>query len=318
MVGTVLVGYLFCLVAAVAAVWLLTHGRGDRHEPAVPAVTALLAAARRRAVTAVAVCAVVVLALAAISAALPGLVGLPLALAPACAAAAALLLYSATPPHVPAPEADLIRDASLVRRTPLSFVSRAGATLIGLAAIGQAAFLLFTGVTSSRDESGRYRVIEFSTADAAASSGPYPGWFYALPLLAVTGILVAATVLALWRISSTPALGTRALIEVDDGWRRASNRIVVAVSGSALLLQFGGVALQAGLAIRRASVEGLSGQWGAFGAVAAAAGGIMLIGSVVAVTRSLLIALALPEISLSAVGPGGSRTTATPWDGVRQ
>ena len=226
------------------------------------------------------------------------LVGLPVALAPALGGAAGLLLYSATPPRLIAVEPDAAREASLTPRTPLSFVPPMGASLLAATAIVQIVFLIFAGVTSSRDESGRYRVIAFQTADSASDSSPYAGWFYGVPLLVATGILVAATLLALWRMSSTPALPQRELAEVDAGWRRATNRIVVTISIAALLLQLGGVAIPSGLAIRNAYLEGVPAGWDSIGLIFEGGGLAMMVGSIAGLTLTALWAFSLPDLAL--------------------
>jgi len=318
MAGIALVGYVLCVVAVVAIVWLIVRRRPQRGEPLAPPVRSLLDAARRRAVIAFVFSGVVIVALFVAGYFLNALVGLPVVLAPALGGAAGLLLYSATPPRVVVVESDAAREASLTRRTPLSFLPTLGASLLAVVVIVQIVFLIFTGVTSSPDESGRYRMIAFQTADSGSASGPYAGWFYGVPLLVTTVILVATTLLALWRVSSTPALPQRELAEVDAGWRRATNRIIVAISGAALLLQFGEVAVQSGLAIRNAYFDGVPTGWDTIGQVFEGAGLAMMIGSIAGLTLAALWAFTLPDLSLMRRTPAAAHDGQAAVEGMPQ
>lgn len=311
MAGIALVGYIFCIVAAVTVVWAIVRRRPRRADSLAPPVQVLLGAARRRAVIAVLFAGVVIFALFVAGYLLNSLVGLPVAIAPALGGSAGLLLYSATPPRVVAVESDAARDASLTPRTPLSFVPALGASLLAVVVIVQLAFFIFTGVTSSPDESGRSRVIRFQTADLAAASSPYAGWWYGIPLLVTTVILVSATFLALWRVSSTPALPQRELAEVDAGWRRATNRILLAIAGAAVLLQFGGAAVQSGLAIRNAYFDGVPPGWETLGQVFEGAGLVMMIGSIAGLTLAALWAFTLPDLALARRAHAATRRGAT-------
>ena len=314
MAGIALVGYTLCVVAVVTIVWLIVRRRATGGVPLAPPVQSLLDAARKRAVFAVLSSAAVVVALFVVGYFLNALVGLPIVLAPALGGATGLLLYSATPPRVVELDSDAARAASLTPRTPLSFVPTRGSSILAVVVILQIAFLIFTGATSSPDESGRYRMIAFQTADSGSASSPYAGWFYGLPLLVTTVILVATTLLALWRVSSTPALPHPDLAEVDAGWRRATARIIVAIGGAALLLQFGEVAIQSGLAIRNAYFDGVPSGWDMIGQLFEGAGLLMMIGSIVALTLAALWALTLPDLSLMARTPIASRS----GDGTRE
>lgn len=110
-------------------------------------------------------------------------------------------------------------------------------------------------------------------------------------------ILTAATFVALWRVSSTPALPQSELAAVDAGWRRATNRIIVAISSAAVLLQFGGVAIQSGFSIRNASFEGVPVGWDYAGQIFGGVGLLMVIGSIATLTLAALWALALPDLA---------------------
>ncbi|GAA2015257.1 hypothetical protein [Microbacterium ulmi] len=303
MAGVALVGYVLAVVLAVVIVWIVARRRPQGDETVPPPVRALLSAARRRATLAVIAAAVAIVAAFVASYSLPALLGLPFLLSPAVGATAGLLLYAAIPPRAAVVEADRVRDASLTPRTPVSYLPRAGAILLAILVVAQTAFVLFTGFTSSPDDSGRYRAIAFQVGDVGSVSTPYAGWFYGIPLLVATAILTAATFVALWRVSSTPALPDSDLAEVDAGWRRATNRIIVAISAAAVLLQFGGVAVQSGLTLRNAAYNSGLLVWSNTGVFFGWAGVLMLIGSVVGLTLALLWALTLPDLAVDRTSP---------------
>lgn len=203
--------------------------------------------AQLRALVAVAFTVVMFLALFRASIALTGLVGLPVALTAGSSASAGLLLYSALPAaKLPAATHN---SAALIRRSPWSF-GRRRTFLLPLAVIAAfGAFLVATGVTSSTDEQGRHRLIRIDDALHGSAAGPYPGWFYGVPLLLVTLALAASAFLALRRISSSPALPDPRMAALDRRWREVSTQVVVRLATGALLGYFGGTAVVAGRAM---------------------------------------------------------------------
>lgn len=297
MAGVAALGYVFCIVVAVTVVWLVARRRPQRLATLAPPLRTLLHSGRRRAVTAIAFSGTVFVAFVVAGFALPDLVGLPFLVAPALGGTAGLLLYSATPPRVLPVDGGTPRVASLTRRTPWSYLPRVGSVVLVVLVLTEVGFSVFTGLTSSPDELGRYRAIGFEVGDFATRSTPYAGWFYGVPLLLVTALLAGATIVALWRVSSTPALPQQQLANVDAGWRRATGRILLTISGSAVLLQFGGVALVSGMSLRNAFVEGVPPVWDGIGQVLEGAGVLMMVGSVVALTLAALWALALPGLA---------------------
>lgn len=218
--------------------------------PAVPAKSAedqAMLMAQLRAVSAVVFSVAVFLVLFRVSIALTGLVGLPLALTAGSAASAGLLLYSALPPsRMPAAARST---AALTPRKPWSFGKRRTFLLPLTVVAAYAAFLLATGLTSSPDEQGRFRSIEIATENFSAAAGPYPGWYYGIPLILVTVALAGSTYLALRRISSSPSLPDPLMAALDRAWRETSTRVVVRLATGALLGYFGGTAVVAGQAM---------------------------------------------------------------------
>lgn len=275
-------------------------------------VRILVRAARRRAGAAVAVSGVLCAALLIATPLMPRLLGLPALLAAPLAATAGLVVYSAIPPRVVPVAETSERYASLARRTPTTYVWRPGAVTVLALVVAQIGFLLFTGVTSRADEVGRYRQIGFDSGAQGSAAGPYAGWFYAVPLLAATVLLAAATLIAIRRVSSTPALPWADLEDIDTAWRRASTRVIIAISAASVLFQFGGVAVFSGGAIRRAYFDGVAPGWKPAGVGMETAGFLLILASVVALALAAIWAAALPYPNGSVGRATGERPATAP------
>lgn len=216
-------------------------GADSQHERAAADV---VRHAQRRAIIAVVFALVLFTAITAIGFAEPQMLGLPLGIAPGLAVSGGLLLFSASvPPRIPQPAQN---SAALSRRYPWSFGPRWAFALPVAVAAAFIAFLVATGITSSPGDDGLYRSISVADANTSSTAGPYPGWFYGLPLIAVTIVLAIATLLALHRVSVTPSLPNAELAELDGRWRSASTLVITKLSTSALLIYFGGTAFIAG------------------------------------------------------------------------
>ncbi len=188
----------------------------------------------------------------------PDLLGLPLALSPGLAAAAALLGYAALPAAAD-PGAGSVT-ASLTRRTAWSFGSRRAFALPAALAAGYLAFLGWAAVVAGPDDQGRSRAITVTNGlpelgDGALSStaSPFPGSFYGAPLAAVTVLLALATYLALRRIATTPTLPVAGLGPADRDWRAVSTQVVTRLAAAALLTYFGATMAFAGITLRSAT-----------------------------------------------------------------
>lgn len=317
MLGNGIVGVLLCGAALAVALLAILAGKTRAAHAPEPAVAQLLQAARRRALLAVGGAVVTLTALFWIEFGGDTFAGLPFLLAPALAGTVGLLLYGAVPPRATEIAADEPRKAQLTPRMPLGSLPRRA--LIWLAALlaAQAALLVFTGVTASLDEAGRSRVIALESPEAASAASPYPGWYYGVPLLVGTAILVGAAYFALRRISGTPALPRLAWAESDAGWRAVSNRVVLAVAGGALLLQFSQIAGIAGITSRSAALGSDATSWLILAVVllvvAIAAG----IGCLVLIVLAAKWAFGLPGIVLAAgTAPGPAPAAAAPDRGA--
>lgn len=176
----------------------------------------------------------------------PGWYGLPLMLAPGLAAVAGLLVFALTPTRMVSTGASR-RSADLSPRRPWSYGPAWGFLLPLIAAAAVIAFAIVAGFASSPQPDGSYRSITVGPG----TSGPYPGWFYGLPLIGLTVLLAAATLFALGRIASSPR--SDRFGELDRIVRVLATRVVMQLSSGALFLYFGGVLLFAGWATTNAA-----------------------------------------------------------------
>jgi len=255
MAGPALMAYAGLIVLAVVVAWLVARrargARAFRHGSEV--LSTAVRSAKRRFIVAAGFTAVILLAGFVTTIALPSALGLPLAVAPSVAGAAGLLLYAITPPPVSSVAERDVRVASLAPRRAWSFVSRRALTGLAVLLVATCVLLILTGITSSPDDAGRSRAITFADDAFMSSATPYPGWFYAVPLLVALVCLAVAALLALRRIAITPSLPGPGLERQDRAWRVASTRVVVDLVVASLTLQLGGVAVFAGNAIHNAA-----------------------------------------------------------------
>lgn len=272
-----------------------------------------MGAAQRRAGAAVVLSVLVFIGLVYMSTVMPQLSGLPLALAPALAVSAGLLLLAVLPPAA-APADDQRGSAS--RSPSSSGVRRTFAAPLAVAVVF-VLFLVATGLTSSPDELGRYRVLSASDASTTTVSSPYLGWYYGVPLVAATAVLAAAVFLALRRVASTPSLPGARLAEQDRRWREVTTRILVRLGTGALLGYLGGSALMTGLSTATLATafdqdgHGYQQSLHSTGITVAVIGAAMTLGGIVllvlAVDRALTIRSAMARVP----GDGAGADTAS-------
>jgi hypothetical protein len=219
-------------------------------------------AAQLRAVAGIAFAVVMFTALFRVSIGVTGQVGLPLALTAGVSASGGLLLYSALPAgrrQAARPQAARPQTASLQAARPQTgrrnaprdrALLKPRALALPLAALlAYVALLVATGLTSSPDSRGRYRVLAVADATSGSAATPYPGWYYGVPLMLVTLVLAGTALLALRRIAGTPALPDPRMAALDRRWREISARVVLRLATGALLGYFGGTAALAGQAM---------------------------------------------------------------------
>jgi len=238
----------------------------------------------------------------ALHSARPELLGLPLALAPGVAAATALLGFAVLPSAVEPSSGPV--SAALTPRTAWSFGRRRAFALPATLAAASLAFLGWAALVADPDDQGRMRSFSITDGATTASSGPFPGSFYGLPLAVVTVLLAGSTYLALRRIASTAALPVPLASVADRHWRTGSTRVVTQLATTALLGHLGGAAAFAGLAVRSAATTismngGNASRMAPTGTVLAVVGGALLVAGVGTAVLGVGNALTLRSASSS-------------------
>lgn len=243
-------------VVTAAAVWASRRSEAFRaiviESSLHPVLQRARARTRFRALASLGVSFLTFLALWAVNQSVPESFGLPLMLAPGTAAIVALVVFSLFPP-VTAESLTPRHQASLVRRRPWSYGPRWAYVLPTVAAAAVIVFAVFAGLSSTPDEDGTSRSIAFRLGNYESTAGPYPGWYYGVPLIVMTLCLLAATLLALWRISAAARPALESLGEVDRLLRVFSARAVMKLSSGALFAYFGGVLVFAGMSTMNAA-----------------------------------------------------------------
>ncbi|NVM94076.1 hypothetical protein [Arthrobacter wenxiniae] len=218
-------------------------------------------AAQLRAVAGIAFAVVMFVSLFRVSIGVTGQVGLPMALTAGVSASGGLLLFSA----LPAGGRKAVRKAwrkagrkdgrnqQAADATPGPQARWAGLKPLTLALplltmAAYAALLVATGLTSSPDSQGRYRLLHLANTNAS-TAGPYPGWYYGVPLLLVTMVLAGSAFLALQRIAGAPSLPDPRMAALDRRWREISATVVVRLATGVLLGYLGGTSVVAGQAM---------------------------------------------------------------------
>ncbi|WP_125776211.1 hypothetical protein [Antribacter gilvus] len=197
-----------------------------------------------------------------------------------------------------------VRTASLARRTIIGLGGWRLWTFAGTAALGAVALVVF-GLTAAPDgRSVEQPVILLPDGGyTTGASGPYPGWPYGLPMLAVLAVAVVGTLLALRAVTRrTPLTGVPT--PHDDALRRTSAARVLAGAqvwtggGLGVLLLFTGLRL-------------LAAQWPVAAAVCAILGLAVSLGSVVVAAPALLARRAAADAAVGSAGGGTGPRPAT-------
>lgn len=305
MAGTAVVLYGIVAVVVVIGAWMAAKGHGHLRTDA--RALAVLQAARRRSLVAMGFALVILLAGVATAPLVPEWLGVGATLAPALAGVGGLVLYAVTPP--PKDTGTQMRySASLRPRTPWSIAPSPALVPLSVMLILQISLLIFTGATSSVDERGRFRAITFAADAYSSTASPYPGWFYAVPLLIGTVLLAIATWIALRRIATTASLPGEGLEDLDDMWRSRSAHVVVGLATAAVCFQFGGSALFAGTTMGNAQFQlGVPVGWQVLATGLTGLGFVSLLLSIVALTLAALRAFALTRHVVRTDVTGGRR-----------
>lgn len=157
-----------------------------------------------------------------------------------------LVRNTARTPGVAGLEVRRVRDVVPVRLAVTAVV--AAALLAG--------WLSWTTLVASPDDQGRAgRALSYRCVDGcdAASLGPWPGSYYAIPLAVALFVVVALAATALRQVVLRPRNGTDPeVLRVDGAVRRRAGESVVAAAAVAIVASLAGIAAVAGLGLLRA------------------------------------------------------------------
>lgn len=170
--------------------------------------------------------------------------GVVVGLVPAAAGVAYLVVLGIGEATWPRPSGDL-RRAPLTRRGPADVTPRRARRGSWAAFATLGVVLLTTGLTADAD--GRSVAYRY-TADTSGASGPYPGWFFGVPLLIGCLVVLLGGEVVLRQIARRPVV-TGASVEHDLALRHASAARVLAGVHAALLGTLAGVLLVTGSAL---------------------------------------------------------------------
>lgn len=288
------------LAVLIPATWIGLRRR--RAAPVWPDLVRATQGERRRTLVAIGFAVALLLIGASTAVLFPQWLGLGAAVTPAVAGAGGLALYAATPPSEMGTEHSR-RSASLQPRRPVTVAPRGSVVAFGGAVMLQLTLLALTGLTSSTDDLGLRRAITFATDFESSTSGPYPGWFYGLPLAGATLLLVASTWFALRRIAGTASLPGVGLENLDRMWRAKAAKIVITLAGAGVWLQIGGVSAFAGISMANARLSGTATGWQVLATCLLVLSALAVMLGMASLVLAATRAFALPAEAARAHGP---------------
>jgi hypothetical protein len=161
-------------------------------------------------------------------------------LAPSVGATVAMLVFVLVP-SAEFLESDTVRSADLAPRRAWDY-----ARVWPAYAATALPVLLLPLLALGGNADGRSITHEYGDL-AGATAGPYPGWFYATPLIVAGVVLAAATDVALRRVARAPRPSDPSLRDADATVRTVAVRLIVGVSAAAALGTLGVALLGAGM-----------------------------------------------------------------------
>ncbi|MFC6356164.1 hypothetical protein [Luethyella okanaganae] len=246
---TVTAGLILVLVWTAVRLRFFVPQASDAARPVPVDRSGLIRSARRRITLSIALTLASAATAVILNQSHPTALGLILALAPGGAAIAGLAAFVVYPS--PAIQKSPLRTASLRRRTPWSFGARWELLMPVSAAVALIAYLVTTGLSASLDQDGLSRALSRADPLSTRVTTPYPGWYYAAPLIAMTIILLLCAWIALRRIAVAPAPSDEESAIADDYWRQRTTRFIVLLTTSAILSYAAGVLAFGGAATTR-------------------------------------------------------------------
>ncbi|MFD1846873.1 hypothetical protein ACFSFX_09710 [Arthrobacter flavus] len=198
---------------------------------------------------------------------LTSLHGLPYALAGVVGALVALLVVNLWPRVQWLEGERQTRVADLEPRNSMSFGRQWVFVLPLVSAVLLILGLVLAGSYSSTDENGLHRIYAYRGLSGWGvdggqvvdiqynmnATGPFPGWFYGVPLVACTVLFIVAVYWTLRRIALAPRPMSPELFTLDNALRSLQTRFVMAFSSAALGFQLAGLGFVTGIALLNAN-----------------------------------------------------------------
>lgn len=190
--------------------------------------------------------------------------GLPYALAGSAAAVLGLLTYTLYPRRSWSPGPGGRTIAELMPRVPTVFARQWVFLLPLVSAVALILGLLLTGLYSSTDEKGLHRAFQRRSLSGwgvengqvvdvqynLSSTGPFPGWYYGIPVMVGTILLIGVVYWSLRRIAQAARPASADLFDADTSLRSLQITFVMTASSAALAFQVAGLAAITGSVLR--------------------------------------------------------------------
>lgn len=261
-------------------IWrLVRQGLHATHSPAITVVALDPADAqaaqkmfRKEALASTAALAVILMVIAGmfiLGSSQTDLFGLPYALAGMLAALAGILALVLPPRPERFAERPQITSAELIPRGATSFASQWVFILPLMSSLALLAGLFITGLYSATDSNGLHRVFQYRSLSGwgveagqvvdvqynIAGASPFPGWYYGLPIMVCTLMLIGVVYWTLRKTALAPRPIRAGLFEIDTHLRTLRTRLIMSISAAALGFQISGLAAITGFIFRSANLE---------------------------------------------------------------
>jgi hypothetical protein len=195
--------------------------------------------------------------------------GLPTSLAGSVGAVVGLAAYAVIPRKLWTSDPSAGAVADLTPRRPTSFARQWIFVLPTVAAIILALGLLLAGIYSATDENGLHRVFQrrnlvgwgvkngqvIDIQYNLTSTGPFPGWYYGVPVMICTALMILAVYWSLSRTAAAPRPPSAELFHADTVLRGMRTTFIMAASSSALTFQVAGLSAISGNVLRSAHYD---------------------------------------------------------------
>lgn len=220
--------------------------------------------------------------------------------------------------------------AELSRRGPTSFAKKWIFMLPFSSAVALVLGLLLTGLYSTTDENGLHRMFQRRALSGwgidqgqvvdvqynLSTSGPFPGWYYGVPVIIGTILFMGVVYWALRRIATAPRPMSATLFAADTSLRSLATRFIMTTSSAALAVQIAGLAFITGNVLRFAHLDSVptADITDAAGSVPVEPGHTL---AIILILASLVIAILATLLLTSAIGTIRKMWSISTWTDLR-